>query len=76
MESGDGLRTMLILPSIQGDFAKSKHKTEINLICSIANLVFKNDDRYKINPGEILIDAVAENREIGSCTCVLASLDE
>lgn len=29
-----------------------------------------------MNPKEILIEAVAENREIGSCTCVMATLDE
>ncbi len=46
------------------------------LYCSIADLVFKNDDRYKINPKEMLIEAVGENREIGSCTCVMANLDE
>jgi protein phosphatase PTC7 len=39
-------------------------------------LAFKNDDRYKVNPREVLIDAVADNREIGSCTCVMATLDE
>lgn len=43
---------------------------------SIADLAFKNDDRYKISPKEILIDAVHENREIGSSTCILATLDE
>ena len=43
---------------------------------SIADLAFKNDDRYKISPKDVLIEAVAENREIGSCTCVMATLDE
>ena len=43
---------------------------------SIADLAFKNDDRYKVSPKDILIDAVSDNREIGSCTCVLATLDE
>ena len=43
---------------------------------SIADLTFKNDDRYKVNPRELLIDAVSDNREIGSCTCVIATLDE
>lgn len=38
--------------------------------------MFKNNDRYKFNPRELLIDAVYENREIGSCTCVMATLDE
>ena len=43
---------------------------------SIADIAFKNDDRYKVNPTHILIDAVNDNREIGSCTCVLSTLDE
>ena len=38
--------------------------------------MFKNDDRYKYSPKELLIEAVSENREIGSSTCVLATLDE
>lgn len=36
----------------------------------------KNDDRFKYNLKELLIEASTENREIGSSTCVLASLDE
>ena len=48
----------------------------INFICSIVDLVFKNDDRYKVSPSQLLADAVYENREIGSCTCVLTILDE
>ncbi len=39
-------------------------------------MAFKNDDRYKVNPRDILIDAVHDNREIGSCTCVLTTLDD
>ena len=38
--------------------------------------MYKNDDRYKVNPVELLIDAVAGNNETGSSTAVLASLDE
>jgi hypothetical protein len=36
----------------------------------------KNDDRYKYSPRNMVIDAVAENREVGSSTCVLATLDD
>lgn len=43
---------------------------------NIADLAFSKDDRYKVAPKHMLIDAVSDNREIGSCTCVLASLDE
>lgn len=39
-------------------------------------MAFKKDDRYTASPREILIDAVNENRETGSCTCVMATLDE
>lgn len=52
----------------------SKYSNRITLY-SIANLAFKNDDRYNINPKELLMDAVYENREIGSSTCVLMTLD-
>ncbi|CDW72503.1 serine threonine family 2c [Stylonychia lemnae] len=43
---------------------------------NIVDLVFKNDDRYKVNPKELLTDAVYDNKEVGSCTCVIAILDE
>jgi serine/threonine protein phosphatase PrpC len=43
---------------------------------NIADLAFKKDDRYKFSPRDMLIDAVHDNRETGSCTCVLARLDE
>ena len=33
-------------------------------------------DKYKFTPKELLMDAVYENREIGSSTCVLCTLDE
>jgi len=39
-------------------------------------LTFKNDDRFKMSPKDMLMEAVNDNREIGSCTCVLATLDE
>jgi serine/threonine protein phosphatase PrpC len=29
-----------------------------------------------MSPKDLLIDAVYDNHEIGSCTCVLATLDE
>lgn len=78
MASAAGLKTTSTLPTTQEDFAKSKHLIKVinHNLYSIADIAFKNDDRYKINPREILIDAVSENREIGSCTCVLATLDE
>jgi serine/threonine protein phosphatase PrpC len=47
-----------------------------NLVISIADLTFKNDDRFKMSPKDMLMEAVNDNREIGSCTCVLATLDE
>ena len=75
MESVDGPRAMLIQPFILEDFARSKNILQSNLF-SIADLAFKNDDRYKVSPKDILVDAVNDNREIGSCTCVLATLDE
>ena len=64
----------MIQPGIPADYAKSNNSFH-NFI-SIADLIFKHDDRYKVNPKELLIDAVHENREIGSSTCVLATLDE
>ena len=65
----------LILQITPEDYAKSMYKKKV--ICySIADLAFKNDDRYKVSPKDMLIEAVNDNREIGSCTCVLATLDE
>jgi serine/threonine protein phosphatase PrpC len=71
----DGQRTESILLTIREDFAKSMFNVQI-ICCSIADLAFKNDDRYKVSPKDMLIEAVNDNREIGSCTCVLATLDE
>ncbi len=65
---------MLTLQSIQEGFVKSKIR-QCSLF-SIADLVFKKDDRYMMNPRELLVDSVNENREVGSCTCVLTNLDE
>ena len=50
--------------------------TLILMFGSIADLVYKNDDRYKQNPGELMIDSVSTNNEVGSSTCVIANLDE
>ena len=75
MESVDGLKMELIQQITREDSAKSMYNTKV--ICfSIADLAFKNDDRYKVSPKDMLIEAVNDNREIGSCTCVLATLDE
>ena len=75
MELADGLKTELILQSILEGCARSKSSLKVTCY-SIADLVFKNDDRYRYSPKELLIDSVNENREIGSSTCVLATLDE
>ena len=75
MESAVGPKMVLTLQTTQEDFARSK-KLLGSCCFSIADLAFKNDDRYKISPKDILIDAVNDNREVGSCTCVLATLDE
>ena len=54
---------------------RNKHNRLI-VAYSIADLTDKNDDRYKYNPRDMLIDAVNDNNETGSSTCVLATLDE
>ena len=36
----------------------------------------KNPDLYESTPKSLLVDAVAKNDEIGSCTCCLVTLDE
>lgn len=71
----DGPKTMSTRQITQGDFARSKI-VHAHGSYSIADLAFKNDDRYKVSSKDMLIDAVSDNREIGSCTCVLATLDE
>ena len=35
-----------------------------------------NSNKFKANPKDLIIDAVNDNREIGSSTCVMAMLDE
>ena len=46
-------------------------------LCNIIDELFASgDERYLFSPRELLIDAVRENRETGSCTCVIATLDE
>lgn len=67
----------MILPNIQEDFVISNLHSKITLLLySIANLIGTNDDRFKVCPKELLMEAVHSNREIGSSTCVLATLDE
>ena len=39
-------------------------------------MTFDNSDIHKVNPRQLLMDAVYDNREIGSATCVLATIDE
>ncbi len=56
------------------DYVKSKDI--ISKHYSIGDLYYKNDDRYKVSPKDMLIEAVHSNHETGSCTCVLATLDE
>ena len=65
----------LIQQITREDSAKSNFNSQV-IFFSIADLAFKNDDRYKVSPKDMLIEAVNDNREIGSCTCVLATLDE
>ena len=47
-------------------------------LCSLINELATNDvaDKYMMNPTQLLVDAVDQNNEIGSCTCVLTSLDK
>lgn len=41
----------------------------------IDQLYASGNDRYLYNPKELLVDAVKENQEVGSCTCVILTLD-
>ena len=47
-------------------------------LCSLINDFATKDkeDKYMMNPAQLLVDAVDQNNEIGSCTCVLTSLDK
>ena len=35
----------------------------------------KGDDRYMVSPKSLLVDAVNANTEVGSCTCVIVTMD-
>jgi len=41
----------------------------------IEDYTIKGDDETLNDPTRILIDSVSENREVGSCTCCIATLD-
>ena len=42
----------------------------------IDELYMSGDDRYIYSPKELLVDAVKKNQEVGSCTCVIVTLDK
>ena len=45
-------------------------------LCSLIDTLYETgNDRYLYSPKELLVDAVAQNQEIGSCTCVIVTLD-
>lgn len=46
-----------------------------NLCKNIDNLI-KQKEIYIEEPKQLLCDAVADNRHVGSCTCVIATLDK
>ena len=39
-------------------------------------MMARREDRYIVKPTELLIDVVGMNKEIGSSTCVIVSLDK
>ena len=45
-------------------------------LCKYIDAIVQKSDDYIEDPKQILIEAVAENRHIGSCTCVIAALDK
>ena len=47
-----------------------------NLCKLIDELYSSGDDRYIYSPKELLVDAVKMNQEVGSCTCVILTLDK
>lgn len=45
-------------------------------LCSIIDELYTSgDDKYLYSPKELLVDSVKQNKEIGSCTCVVVTLD-
>jgi protein phosphatase PTC7 len=45
-------------------------------LCSLIDTLYETgNDRYLYSPKELLVDAVAQNQEIGSCTCCIITLD-
>lgn len=46
-------------------------------LCNLISKFYdKNEELYTISPKKLLVDAVKSNKEIGSCTCCLVTLDE
>lgn len=45
-------------------------------LCKNIDQLITKGDHYIENPKRLLIDAVSNNREVGSSTCVIACLDK
>ncbi len=67
-ESGAGLSKEWILPFTQEGSARSK-------LISIEELLPKDREEYLSHPKKLIIDAARMNREIGSSTLVIVTLD-
>ena len=46
------------------------------ILIRIDDLYNKNEERYIVSPKSLLSEAVRQNDEIGSCTCVIVTLDD
>lgn len=45
-------------------------------LCALIDELYSTgNDRYLFNPKELLVDAVKKNKETGSCTCCIVTLD-
>ena len=46
-------------------------------LCSIIDTLYeKESELYMVSPRNLLVDAVTRNDEVGSCTCVIVTLDK
>jgi len=81
MELADGLKVVLILPYTQKDYVLCKYQLLFSnnfliTLCRIEGLYETGSDIYNASPRNLLVDAVQKNDEIGSCTCVIVTLDK
>lgn len=71
--------TMLAVADGVGGWAESGVDPAIysKRLCSLIDSLYNSgEEMYKVSPKSLLVDAVEQNHETGSCTCCVVNLDE